>query len=706
MASTQAAAGSPAAPAQNLDGATFVVLEHLPPTFNEATLNSILKHVPLKGAVLSARVSTKSSYPYGQVHFELKADADAAVKVWDQLPIDGSVITAWAGTMVNVKAQQAAAQQAAPGATQKPPTPQGTNPAAAAPQAQPRPANALSQQTPPSLPGVFASAPETQKPYPLGYMNLNWLVDFINTLDGQPLRSVAMCTIHECLMNAALSMKNDPIMENAVMLFYTRFSAAAWGKAGSSYVDQGVSFELARQVFEVLGLVKKYPSANAKSKKLLLSLVERVVEDVSKVSVTSKALSMNKAIPEVLSSVKNSMTTLRNISDPTGSQNPLEMENAHKSLLSWLRFLFSCLSSQTQQIPFADAIVLEACSENCECAKRLTMNQGFLGDAEIAKIYDMLISFVGLSNRDFGNDLTLVLAALVRENDEAYCQRIVKNLHNGDFMMMRWKVFEALLLAAEHSAGDQCASERRYDFFRRVEAVLLQLREWIRRRHSQLQSVLSLVENAQMCLYDLRCLSGSITGSQQLYTLQFDLTQIFNVLADPQYQLCVHVVAKKNNSDVVFPAVDRDVFEAVAKWIVPRCANIGCTTANPDLKKCSGCKMVFYCSEACQRADWVLHKLQCKDLQKKGANLKRCANPACPSGPSAPLRQCSGCYCVWYCSPQCQDMDWPVHSTVCRELPASQIGLPAPASSVSSTATKKFHVPAIPRQTMTLSYQQ
>lgn len=40
-----------------------------------------------------------------------------------------------------------------------------------------------------------------------------------------------------------------------------------------------------------------------------------------------------------------------------------------------------------------------------------------------------------------------------------------------------------------------------------------------------------------------------------------------------------------------------------------KCANCGCI--NLPLKRCSACKEVYYCSVECQRADWALHKKVC-----------------------------------------------------------------------------------------------
>ena len=38
---------------------------------------------------------------------------------------------------------------------------------------------------------------------------------------------------------------------------------------------------------------------------------------------------------------------------------------------------------------------------------------------------------------------------------------------------------------------------------------------------------------------------------------------------------------------------------------------LACGVDFPKLKKCIGCKMVYYCSAACHKRDWVNHKLQC-----------------------------------------------------------------------------------------------
>lgn len=43
-----------------------------------------------------------------------------------------------------------------------------------------------------------------------------------------------------------------------------------------------------------------------------------------------------------------------------------------------------------------------------------------------------------------------------------------------------------------------------------------------------------------------------------------------------------------------------------------------CQTTKPgeSVKLCKGCKMVYYCSEQCQKKDWKSHKIVCKQVQE------------------------------------------------------------------------------------------
>ncbi|XP_061169952.1 uncharacterized protein LOC133179178 [Saccostrea echinata] len=88
------------------------------------------------------------------------------------------------------------------------------------------------------------------------------------------------------------------------------------------------------------------------------------------------------------------------------------------------------------------------------------------------------------------------------------------------------------------------------------------------------------------------------------------------------------------------------------------------------IKVCQRCKLQKYCSPECQKADWKTHKSictvegkpTCGNKKGPGSPLPICAN--CRSQ-SAELR-CSGCRVVYYCSKDCQKSDWNKHKTSCK----------------------------------------
>lgn len=527
-----------------MDASSFVLLENLPASFTQKTLQSIISHLTCKGRVLSSNVISEASSgekPFAQVYFEKVEDAEEAVKLWDQLTIDGTVVTAWNAATTQKRAKKST-----------------------------RAVSALR--------------------YPFAPMSITWLFTYVNGLKN-PRRSVAMCRILECFMCTAISV-NDPLMEHAVMQFYTKFSPSVWGKAQSQNTD-GVAFELCRQVFEVIGLVKKYPGANAKSKKMLLTLVERVVEDVSRVVLVSKSLGNNKAIPEIVSSVRGNIATLR-------AQTELS-EQSLNGLVSWLKFLFSCLSSHQNPSQFPDNATFVSCSEDCPCFQTLSCSPAMLlGDVEKVKIID---TFVTSAIREGNNDMATIAIELLDRFTVDFCFSVLQHVQNGEYGALRLYVFQAIRLATSIQGHCGTPPVMSYNF---IEAALHRLKESVSKEHNaSLKHMVPLIDNALSCVFDLRSLTDiAASAVQQLYTLQFDLTQLFNVLAAPQYSLCLHV------GTAGFSAEAKGDRGATS----PVCACPTCDGNNTELLKCSGCKVTYYCSTACQKADWKSHRTICKEL--------------------------------------------------------------------------------------------
>lgn len=59
----------------------------------------------------------------------------------------------------------------------------------------------------------------------------------------------------------------------------------------------------------------------------------------------------------------------------------------------------------------------------------------------------------------------------------------------------------------------------------------------------------------------------------------------------------------------------RDVF--AGKPLDMKCANPTCDGSTKDLLKCSGCDMTYYCSTQCQKVDWDTHKILCHEMDSR-----------------------------------------------------------------------------------------
>jgi len=95
----------------------------------------------------------------------------------------------------------------------------------------------------------------------------------------------------------------------------------------------------------------------------------------------------------------------------------------------------------------------------------------------------------------------------------------------------------------------------------------------------------------------------------QPYTLFCDGTRPTQMSADDTGPVKDNVSVVANGGDGT-DAVDKNA-ESAAVEIVNVCASSTCQISQ-DLKLCSRCKKVSYCSAKCQRDCWKLHKVVCK----------------------------------------------------------------------------------------------
>ena len=100
-----------------------------------------------------------------------------------------------------------------------------------------------------------------------------------------------------------------------------------------------------------------------------------------------------------------------------------------------------------------------------------------------------------------------------------------------------------------------------------------------------------------------------------------------------------------------------------------KCGDSLCCSTK-DLKECSRCKQVSYCSKECQSHDWKDHKKVCKKVEECTSPPVKCADSLCCS--TKDLKECSRCKQVSYCSRECQSHDWKTHKPNCVDLTNSK----------------------------------
>lgn len=78
-------------------------------------------------------------------------------------------------------------------------------------------------------------------------------------------------------------------------------------------------------------------------------------------------------------------------------------------------------------------------------------------------------------------------------------------------------------------------------------------------------------------------------------------------------------------------------------------------SSDPQMMKCGGCRLAFYCSVSCAKAHYMHHKTICR----RHRQCKVC-------GIKSNIKKCRKCESVFYCSSQCQEEDWEEHKDFCN----------------------------------------
>lgn len=84
-----------------------------------------------------------------------------------------------------------------------------------------------------------------------------------------------------------------------------------------------------------------------------------------------------------------------------------------------------------------------------------------------------------------------------------------------------------------------------------------------------------------------------------------------------------------------------------------------------NIKLCTGCRQVGYCSKDCQRKDWLAgHQVSCKKYAAEKENISK-ACTLCGKT-SSNMRACTRCWKSCYCDVSCQISDLKRHRKTCH----------------------------------------
>ncbi len=107
------------------------------------------------------------------------------------------------------------------------------------------------------------------------------------------------------------------------------------------------------------------------------------------------------------------------------------------------------------------------------------------------------------------------------------------------------------------------------------------------------------------------------------------------------------------------------VWSSKSIGVKKRCNN--CFNVDESLRKCSRCKLVYYCNISCQKSNRKHHKETCGSSQHaqktKKRKVKERASRKCNKCgvQNVKLRLCGKCNSTYYCGNECRDADWKVH---------------------------------------------
>ncbi|RNE98310.1 hypothetical protein TraAM80_08840 [Trypanosoma rangeli] len=428
--------------------------------------------------------------------------------------------------------------------------------------------------------------------YPFSTMDLGWLVGYIDAFLLKSERWSAAMRITTCFMTFTV-LHEDPLMEDATFqlhkMMVDRSIKKSWPRRNR---DLSNAFDAAYHVFETICIVAKYPNLEPAGKVGILRMSEKLIQGMEKpmdpplpnvdVKRRSEALSVTLTRLQALGRVPDSL-------------------DAFDALMASLKMVFFCYAAslgvqnmlQDTNISQTNSYV---CCEGCPCyVKFRTTYTLFIRDVEKTKVIDCLLMMAVKEDDAFVSKLTEGLFAQF-DCRSPFLEKPVRRIQNGALFMVRIALFDAFrhtkaLLMDSRASPASLAPQ--------LDSVALAL--CIARREMKGVKGLSehppLVDKALATADGIYPRLGTEKASQGLRALKDHIAKIFALVSAPQFHLAAH------SKD---PPLGKDANL--------RCGNPMCPGQVKEMLKCSGCRVTFYCSVACQRDDWKTHRFLCKEM--------------------------------------------------------------------------------------------
>ncbi|EPY19286.1 hypothetical protein STCU_01728 [Strigomonas culicis] len=440
--------------------------------------------------------------------------------------------------------------------------------------------------------------------YPFTEIGIIWWEDYLSTVPKSE-HALVMARVMECFM-AHTILHEDPFLESAVIVLSGCHLEMIKKGLTSDLLNP---FEIQNLIFRMICFTAKFPDNNEKEQKELLKRIEKRLGEIEQASKHPRCRINNETVAPAIHHANKCINALRKERNDTIVY--LDTMRALKNLF------FAVYEYRVVAQPARPPLRFNTyvCCKGCPCYRRLRSSHTvFLRDVDKAKIIDSIM-IVAITEDD--TMLRGVAAELMRCHFNGNviddpCLDVMANLvHNGLLFRCRAAVFFAINLVCDLQ---QMQSELKHAQSEGIAALecFIATMLWVRDQVKTMRDVENVVPTINTTVGNAERLCTLIYDRadcmQELGALEGNAKSVFTAIAEPECHLAVH------SRDVLY-----------GKPSEMRCNNAKCPKLTNELLKCGGCDTTYYCSTACQKADWEGHKAICLEMESRKADAPKAA---------------------------------------------------------------------------------